>query len=203
MKKIRVNPNTREIAAYHEAGHAVMHMLFKDEIIYVSIDESGNGFVSCPVQFPTTELSLLSKYFDKMDPAEVDIIMINFVKKLKKYSMCNIAGYCAEFRFLKRPMPWGLGCSDNDENDFSKIRAEISKANEALGKTVLGEMDLYLWDKATRYELRKSKVWETIEDIANELLDSKDGKILPSVLESIFLNRLTPYLNRKFHTSKF
>ncbi len=203
MKKLKANPNTREVAAHHEAGHAVLHMLFSDEIIYASIDENGNGFVNCPVHFPTTQLSQSSKFFDKLDTAEVEIIMLNLEKRLKRYSMCLMAGYCAEYRYLKRAKPFGLGCTNNDENDFSKIRSQILKANEILGKTTFGDMNFYFWDKATRNEVRKPNVWETIQDIANALLESKDGKILPPILESIFSKRLTPYLYKKFHTSKF
>lgn len=198
-----VKINRREVAAYHEAGHAVMHMLFGDEIISISVEDNGSGLVHCPVPYPTSYLSPFVGCFKKMEPAHVAIIINNFRRKLKRYAMINIAGYYSEYKFLKKRMPYNLTFSNNDQNDFSKIRNEILEANNVFGKPVFWEFDLYIWDKETRKVINRQIVWETIQDIANALLESKGGKIFPDIFGPIFLKRLTPYLERKYHTIKF
>ncbi len=194
---MKPNPNTLEVVAHHEAGHAVMQHMFRLYIKDIHIKHDGNGVVNMRNTPPSLEM-------DCIPPEMRESYMNQFNKQMKRYAMVLLAGYCAEFRFLKRRMPYGITCTtDAPDNDFNKIRDEISKANEILGNAAYGEMHMFFWDKATRKEIRKPQAWEAITGLANALLKSKAGYLSGDAVYLILSKYLTTDLNEKYHHGVF
>ena len=205
-KKIKQPPNSREIVAHHEAGHAVLYFLFgyKVKSITIDNDDVGSGFVDCTTYLPTGYLPIMSSNdLQELFNYDSGIVKVNLAKDLKRYAMICIAGYVAEYKYLKKRMPYGIICTDNPENDFSQVRNEVEKANRVLSEKKYNYLDINDWDKKTRRELNKPAVWESVLDLANMLLGKKNGIIYTDEIESILSKRITPYLQDIYNNRKF
>lgn len=188
----------REIAAYHEAGHAVMFFLLHYEVESLSIDHLGNGFTKCPMRFPSVYVLPQSSSVEQIGADADKSNKSHLWIKFRKYALVNYAGYCAEFKFQKKNMPFGLCCLDNTENDISKIKSEVEKVNALYGKVIFGDICFYFWCKEAKYIIRKSKVWETIVNLAEALLNSTEGILDSNSIAAILKKRLKPFDHSKW-----
>ena len=111
--------------------------------------------------------------------------------------MVTLAGYAAEFKYLKRRLPFDLVFSSENEDtdkpidDYSKIYAQIEQAHKLLG-TDSYRWSFYFSEVETRKIIRKKNVWKAIEALSNLMLRKKksvekseislEGKVVERVL---------------------
>lgn len=116
--------------------------------------------------------------------------------RLKRYAIICHDGYNAEFRYLKKRMPYLLRINQNNSNDFMRIQEEILKSNKMIGETRYWYIHLYLWEKATRNEMRKPKFWNALVELESAITKLKNGRVPPIEGKSILSKHLTPFLHK-------
>lgn len=188
----------KAIAAYHEAGHAVMFFLLGYKVESITIDQYGNGYTKSPIQLPSAFVTPLNSSQEKIGAEAYESVLHNLRISFRKYALINYAGYCAEFKFQNKKMPWGLRAEGNSENDISKIVSEVENVNALYGKVIFPELYYYFWCKEAKYIIRRPKVWETIVELAEALLNSSNGTLKSRAIKTIFTKRLKPYSFRKW-----
>jgi len=188
------------IAAYHEAGHAVVAFYNGYNIRNISIDNNGGGFAEIDVLFPTAFcVKVEDMDIDQEQKNEVvEFSKSHLFSRLEEYSQYTLAGYFSEFRISntrKRLAIEPVGEVDPD-NDFLKLKKEMKRANEILGVKYFDEMALYLWKADVMKLLRRPKIWKGVETLAQKLIEVKGNSIPGEIVTDI----LRPFIKQKSYS---
>jgi len=209
QKEIK-NGTTILSTAIHEAGHAVVRCLLKDEhqyqenILSLSVYDKENGNCEMKSYRPTYyALQFLSNNnFEKNG-----ICFNTLERQFQKYAMVNFAGYRSEFKYRNILIP----CEFTIGNDYNVVNNEIGQVNSLLKNNYYNYFHIYQWNAATDIIIEDEKVWATIEELANILNNSmkmdsneiykildknlKDYKLPDNIFDS---NYLDEYALEKF-----
>lgn len=191
---------TPEAVAHHEAAHAVMAFLFGYRVKTISIYNNNSGYTEFDQIFPLAYIRA-KLWHEGISDCDINLL-------LRRNAMIALAGYTAEFKFIKKKLPYGLSSGD-PSNDFDKTLRQIIEVRNLQDDVYLEEikyeaaLDMKQWQDETQTELNKPIVWDTIEEVANELLKSTSGIIYPDTFIPVFQKILTPYLEIKYGENIF
>ncbi len=171
-----------------------MSFYFGIAIQRLTIVDAGHGMISSMVFYP------LSNFDESYKNNEIrfPIALRELDARFREYALVNLAGYAAEYKYLKRRLPYNLifpnenGDPDKPINDYSKIYAQMAQAHKLLGADRYSYISFYFWEVETRKIIRKKNVWQAIEALAKLMLRkmksvekseiSLEGKVVERVL---------------------
>ncbi|MBK7311907.1 MAG: hypothetical protein IPI93_14320 [Sphingobacteriaceae bacterium] len=158
MKVISGN-NELHCAAYHEAGHAVAFYLLAHPINSIFVDDYGNGLVKGNVEVPTSKKNLSRKELEKL---------------MNQYGLRCLSGYAAECKYRKiNFLKVELISNENQNNDFSRLKNEMLKANEILQDDFFNDFWFYLIKDDVKKIMSRKKVKLVVEELALELIQNE------------------------------
>lgn len=201
MQKIKLPADTdlRMRTCYHEAGHAVMYHQWGYIPESIEVSDVGEGIVYCKMTLPTAYLSAES-YISNPEGTRQKIN-----EEMEKYSMICLSGYCAELKYLKVSLGDKLLAveGENEDTDTGRLRQQMKKADEIIGKGFLGGFLFYLYQTTTRRIVGRPAFWSAVTELAEKLYKSKTNSLSGKAAIQI-IDKHLPFgrLAKKYYSKK-
>ncbi len=158
IKEKRKKRTLIELAALHEAAHAVVYYIHGYKVDYIKCDENGNGF--------TGHIDYVLPTHFSSDPRPLE-------ERINIFGLICMAGYFAELKANRKSLNiFDLGDIFYHSNidDFEALKLQMYLAN-MIEKNEKYDFDFFCSiAKKTKKTLSNQKLWEAIQELSNALL---------------------------------
>lgn len=176
MKTMKTNKI--KLAAYHEAGHALIYHILGQKIKYIAIEESGDGF--CAIEY-----GYKPSHYVTSDKSTLE-------KEMSYWGLKCLSGYVSEFKISDRMLNFRVYCEGfqlkddvGPQTDFEDLLYEVKNVNNILGEECFGLESLCSVWGATINIIHEPDSWKAIKMLSTAILSSRDNYLQGSVVHGI------------------